>query len=55
MWEKGAQGMMEPKSNTSENNVHAICYFPVKSWGQSEQKTVDMSGYSDPSTPQEMC
>lgn len=36
--------------NTSADNVYAIRFIPIKSSVHSEQNTVDMSVYSDPSS-----
>lgn len=43
------------ESNTSKDNDRAISFDPVKSWGHSEQQSIDISGYSEPSTLQCTC
>lgn len=52
-------GSREPvyikEPDTSPANTQAIWFVPINSLGHTEQKTVDMSEYSDPSRAHQMC
>lgn len=37
-------------SDTSTDNAHAFWLFAVKIWSHSEQQTISMSGYLNPSS-----
>lgn len=51
-WDAEQSGESETKrdSDTSTDNAHAFWLIAVKIWSHSEQQTVNMSGYLNPSS-----